>query len=113
MLGEFKKDQYLWIVDPLDGSLNFSQGIPFYCISIALFKGFEPILGVIFDFERKELFSGLVGEGAWLNEKSIKPSDTTEKNKAILCTGFPFRTNFSEEKLSRFVKQIKDYKKIL
>ena len=112
IIGKMDKEQHLWIVDPLDGSLNFSQEIPMYCISIALFKENKPILGVIFDFERKELFSGVVGEGAWLNGNRIKTSETTKKNEAILCTGFPISNNFSEKGITRFVKQIKSYKKV-
>ena len=67
IIGKIDREQDLWIVDPLDGSLNYSLGIPFFCISIALLKGNEPILGVIFDFNRNELFSGIIGEGSWLN----------------------------------------------
>ena len=84
IIGEIDREQYLWIVDPLDGSLNYSQGIPFCCISIGLWKANSPVLGVIYDFYRNELFSGIIGEGAWLNETSIKISETTKKKEAIL-----------------------------
>ena len=112
IIGEIDSEQYLWIVDPLDGSLNYSQGIPLCCISIALWKGEEPVLGVIFDFFREELFSGLIGEGAWLNESTIKISETTKRKEAILCTGFPVRTDFSEERITQFVNQVRAYKKV-
>ena len=111
-IGKIDREQYLWIVDPLDGSLNYSHGIPLFCISVALWKGKEPILGVIFDFSRNELFSGIIGEGAWLNETAIKISETKKKKEAILCTGFPINTDFSEEGITKFVKQIQEYKKI-
>ena len=112
IIGEIDREQYLWIVDPLDGSLNYSQGIPFCCISIGLWKANSPVLGVIYDFYRNELFSGIIGEGAWLNETSIKISETKKKKEAILCTGFPINTDFSEEGITKFVKQIQVYKKI-
>jgi myo-inositol-1(or 4)-monophosphatase len=112
IIGEPSKEQYLWIVDPLDGSLNYSQGIPLCCISIGLWKANSPVLGVIHDFYRNELFSGIIGEGAWLNETSIKISETTKKKEAILCTGFPINTDFSEEGIIKFVKKIQAYKKI-
>ena len=112
IIGELDREQYLWIVDPLDGSLNYSQGIPFCCISIGLWKANSPVLGVIYDFYRNELFSGIIGEGAWLNETSIKISETTKKKEAILCTGFPIKTNFSEKAITRFVNQIQAYKKV-
>jgi myo-inositol-1(or 4)-monophosphatase len=103
---------YRWIIDPLDGSLNFSLGIPMYCISIALWEGMDPLLGVVYDFSRDECFTGLVGKGAWLNGTPIKVSEVTEKAKAVLCTGFPVNTNFSSESLLDFIEKIKKYKKI-
>ena len=112
IIGKIDREQYLWIVDPLDGSLNYSQGIPFCCISIALWKGNKPILGVVYDFDRKELFSGLIGEGAWLNEIPIKISNITKNNEATLCTGFPINTDFSVDGITRFVHKIKAYKKV-
>ena len=112
IIGEIDREQYLWIVDPLDGSLNYSQGIPFCCISIGLWKANDPVLGVIYDFYRNEMFTGIIGEGAWLNETSIKISETTKKKEAILCTGFPIKTDFSEKAINRFVNQIQAYKKV-
>ncbi len=110
--GKETNSEYRWIVDPLDGSLNFSRGIPINCISIAFWKGFEPVLGVIYDFNRNEIFSGIVGEGAWLNEKPIAVSNINETSKAVLCTGFPVSTDFSESSLLNFCHKIKDYKKV-
>ena len=112
IIGKINHKNYIWIVDPLDGSLNYSQGIPLCCISIALWKRNKPILGVIFDFDRNELFSGIIGEGAWLNETAIKTSKIKKKKEAILCTGFPIRTDFSDEGITKFVKQMQAYKKI-
>ena len=110
--GEKISSDYRWIVDPLDGSLNFSRGIPINCISIALWRGLEPKLGVVYDFNHSELFSGVVGEGAWLNGKSIKVSGIGEKSSAVLCTGFPVATDFSKTAILDFVEQIRVYKKI-
>ena len=106
-----KNEEYIWIVDPVDGSLNYSRGIPLCCVSIGLWKDDEPVLGVIYDFNRDEMFCGIVGEGAWLNNKPITVSKTSEKSKAVLCTGFPVRTNFETESISVFIDQIRDYKK--
>lgn len=104
--------KYIWIVDPLDGSLNFSKSIPICCISIALWKGNKPVSGVVYDFNRDEMFSGIVGECAWLNNKKISVSDITEKKNAVLCTGFPVSTDFSPKPLLNFVEDIRKYKKI-
>ena len=108
----FKKGEYLWIIDPIDGSLNFSRMIPFSCISIALWKGKEPILGVIYDFNHQELFSGIVGQGAWLNGKAITVSNIKEKKDAVLCTGFPVATDFSSTAIEEFAKNIREFKKV-
>lgn len=103
---------FIWIVDPVDGSLNYSRGIPLCCVSIGFWKKDEPVLGVIYDFYRNELFSGIVNKGAWLNGVSIKVSNVKVKEKGILCTGFPAKTDFSKEKVSIFLKQIRVFKKI-
>jgi len=110
--GDNKNSDYCWIVDPLDGSLNFSRGIPINCISIALWKGMEPIMGVVYDFNRNETFSGLVGRGAWLNSNPIRIGKISNKSNAILCTGFPVSTDFSKKSLLNFVEQIRKYKKV-
>jgi len=110
--GSNKNTDYCWIVDSLDGSLNFSRGIPIYCISIALWKKMVPLLGVVYDFNRDETFLGLVGRGAWLNGKPMMVSQITEKSKAVLCTGFPVSTDFSKKSLLDFIRRIRKYKKI-
>jgi len=111
-IGDVSSDGYMWIVDPLDGSLNFSRGIPFNCISIALWQNNRPVLGVINDFNRQEMFSGIADEGAWLNDKRIKPSVVDICDQAVLCTGFPVGTDFSTQGIKEFVEDIKRYKKI-
>ena len=111
-VGKANSDGFRWIIDPLDGSLNFSRQIPICCISIALWQNDSPILGVIYDFNRDELFSGVVGEGAWLNRKPITTSDVGKLSESILCTGFPVSTDFSREGVERFVTAIRTYKKV-
>ena len=105
-------DGYQWIVDPLDGSLNFSRSIPICCISIALWKGVEPLLGVIYDFNRDECFVGLVNSKCELNKKEITTSNVKEKYKAILATGFPTNTDFTQNELQKIVIDIQQFKKI-
>jgi myo-inositol-1(or 4)-monophosphatase len=107
-----KDDRYCFIVDPLDGSLNFSRGIPICCISIALWKGMEPLAGVVYDFNKNEVFTGITNQGAWLNNHPIKVSSIKEKSKAVLFTGFPVSTNFSKEPLMEFVEDVMEYKKV-
>ncbi|EOH3838898.1 inositol monophosphatase family protein [Campylobacter jejuni] len=109
---EEKKEIY-WIVDPLDGSLNFSQDIPICCVSVALYKGDKPILGVVYDFYRDEMFSGLVGIGTWLNNKKISVLNTKkDKKQAVLATGFSSYMNYSRSELEKFITHIQEFKKI-
>ncbi|MDB4779801.1 inositol monophosphatase [Akkermansiaceae bacterium] len=102
---------YYWIVDPLDGSLNYSRHIPLCCISIALWRENEPILGVVYDLFNDDLYTGIVGTGAWCNEHSIHTSSIEEKNKAIICTGFPVYLSHETKDLNNFILKIQGYKK--
>lgn len=112
LMGEIKANQPYWIIDPIDGTMNYSRDFPFACVSIALWINDEPILGVVFDFYKDELFSGLSGSGAYLNEVPIKTSDIKEKSKAVLMTGFPVYMDFSIDNLISYVSEMKEYKKI-
>lgn len=103
---------YHWIVDPVDGSLNFLRGIPLSCVSIALWRGMEPLVGVIRDLGRDETFSGVVGRGAWLNGAPARVSAAIERSRAVLCTGFPVRSDFSSGALVAFVEHAQAYQKV-
>ncbi|HHY1437482.1 TPA: inositol monophosphatase family protein [Campylobacter jejuni] len=106
-------DGLYWILDPLDGSLNYSRDIPICCISLALYKDKNPILGVIYDFYREEMFSGIVGIGAWLNDKKIVNSIIKkDKSQAVLATGFSSYMNYDKKDLEKFISHIQDFKKI-
>ncbi len=88
--GKYKKTNspYLWVIDPLDGTNNFSFGIPIFCVSIALVKKNKVILGVIFDSMRQELFVAEQGRGAYLNKERIKVSEAASLDQSLLITGF-------------------------
>lgn len=107
-----EEEKYQWIVDPLDGSMNFSRGIDVCCVSIALWQDSNPVLGVVYDFNRNEFFTGLVNEGAWLNGYLISTRKVREKSNAILATGFPVSMDYSEKALSSYANDIRKYKKI-
>jgi myo-inositol-1(or 4)-monophosphatase len=110
--GRATEQEMRWIVDPLDGSLNYLRGIPFCCVSVGLWKGDSPVLGAICDFNRGELFTGIVGSGAWVNGVGITVSETNDPGDAVLCTGFPVGTDFSSTALLTFVEQVRQYKKV-
>lgn len=84
-----------WIVDPLDGTVNYAHGFPFFCVSVALEIGKELVLAVIYDPNRDELFSAEKGKGAFLNGRAINVSATLKLDKALLATGFAY--NVREE----------------
>ncbi len=79
-----------WIVDPLDGTVNYSHGFPFFCVAIAAEIEGELALGVIYDPNRDELFSAEKGMGAFLNNKRISVSKTPALEKSLVATGFAY-----------------------
>ncbi|MBI5381910.1 MAG: inositol monophosphatase [Opitutae bacterium] len=80
-----------WFVDPIDGTVNFAGKLPHFCTSIALATpDRQPLLAVIYDPTRRELFSAVRGGGAHLNGQPLRVSATAELNDAIVCTGFPY-----------------------
>ncbi len=88
-LENVKDADYLWIVDPIDGTTNFVHGFPFFSVSIALaFKG-EVIVGVVYDPSRDELFVAEKGKGAYLRGKPIHVSPEPVLAESLFATGFP------------------------
>jgi myo-inositol-1(or 4)-monophosphatase len=81
---------YNWIIDPLDGTTNFIHGLPTYSISIALYEGSEPVLGVVYEINRAELFYSYKGGAAYLNNKVISVSKRNTLADSLLGTGFPY-----------------------
>jgi myo-inositol-1(or 4)-monophosphatase len=101
-----------WIVDPLDGTMNFTRGFPFYSVSIGMMSCNRPILGVVIDINRNKVYSAADGLGAFLDSKNISVSHTSQIRDAILCTGFPSGSNFGSSELSRIIDSIKLFKKV-
>lgn len=81
--------EYLWYVDPLDGTTNFAHGFPVFCVSMGLTINNEVVAGVIFDPTRDELFAAERGSGATLNGESIHVSRISTLGESLLGTGFP------------------------
>jgi myo-inositol-1(or 4)-monophosphatase len=104
-------DGLRWIVDPLDGSMNYSQGIPLCAVSIALWRGDEPVAGVVYDFNRDELF-GADEEGAFLNGVPITVASPASYGEAFLSTGFPAGGSFDRAALATLVDRATRYRKV-
>lgn len=101
---------FFWVVDPIDGTANYFRGLDQCCVSIGLIKNDEVLLGVIYNFNTNEMFAALKGKGAFLNDKKIKVSNISEKNKASLSTGFP--ASESIESSLEFLEGLQGWKKI-
>lgn len=80
--------EYQWIVDPIDGTVNFFHNMPHFCVAIALQHKGQTVLAVTYDPNRDEFFTALRGKGAWLNGKPIRVSAATEMRQAMVSTGF-------------------------
>ncbi len=92
---------YRWVIDPLDGTVNYAHGIPFFSISIALEKKEEIVLGVVYDPLRDELFSAVAGEGAHLNlDRTITVSNVKRLRESLVSTGFAHRSELRERNLN-------------
>ena len=86
-----KDSDYLWIIDPLDGTTNFIHGFPVYCVSIALSVNDRIEQAVVYDPSRNDLFTATKGRGAFMNERRIRVSKRTQLKDSLISTGFPFR----------------------
>jgi len=85
------KSEFTWLIDPLDGTINYFHGYPVFAISIALKEGGEITLGAVYDPLRDEFFYAQRGEGATLNDKRIRVSTTSGLIFSLLATGFPYQ----------------------
>jgi len=94
-LNESLQEEYLWIVDPLDGTTNYVHGYPFYAVSIALAHKGEVIVGVIYDPNKDELFVAEKGKGAYVHGRTTSVSNEETLATSLLATGFPADQNFA------------------
>ena len=96
--GEKNENGYNWIIDPLDGTTNFVQGIPFFCSSIALMYEQEVLLGVVTDFLHNNAYSAIKGKGSFCNDKKLQLDKNRTSGQAVIATSFPgtFHPKLSE-----------------
>ena len=106
-LGEF-----YWVIDPLDGTSNFLRGIPISCVSIALMRNLNPILGVIYDFNHDDLYFGHQESRAFLNQREICVSNYSLKNESTLVTGIPAKQYYTDEEFKNMINDFQNWKKI-
>ncbi|HPG77714.1 MAG TPA: inositol monophosphatase family protein [Piscinibacter sp.] len=100
-----KDSDYVWIIDPLDGTTNFLHGFPVYAVSIALaFRG-QVQQAVVYDPTRNDMFYASKGRGAFLNDKRLRASKRTRLSDALIGTGFPFRKG---DNFKRYVQMFEE-----
>jgi len=87
---ENERSEWRWVIDPLDGTTNFSQGLPVFSVSIALERNETPVVGVVYAPYLGELFHAVRGEGAFLNGKRIYCSDKSVFSECVIATGMPY-----------------------
>jgi myo-inositol-1(or 4)-monophosphatase len=86
-------DEIIWVIDPLDGTVNFAHSIPIFCVSIAAHHKGELLVGVVYQPLLDELFYASKGNGAFLNGKQIFVSDSDDMHTSLLVTGFPYNVD--------------------
>ncbi len=116
--------EYRWVVDPLDGTVNYTYGIPHFCVSMALQRrnpgaslvtalgGYEMVLGIVYDPMRDELFTAEKGKGAFLNGKQIHVSTRSRLEEAAITVGFSKSAETIEQGLHHFERLIRQARKI-
>jgi myo-inositol-1(or 4)-monophosphatase len=89
-LGQEQAGEFLWLIDPLDGTTNYAHGYPVFCVSIALQHEGEIVLGVTYDPVRDELFWAEKDRGAYCNGRRLSVSGVASLGRSLLATGFPY-----------------------
>jgi myo-inositol-1(or 4)-monophosphatase len=101
-----------WVIDPLDGTANYSRNIPICCVSIALIKNQTPAIGVIYDFNGDDLYVGSLQQKAMLNDKKINVSQTLKKQDGVLLTGLPNATDYTDEAMIKMIRDFQSWRKV-
>lgn len=100
--------EYCWVIDPLDGTTNFTHGVPVYAISIALVKDKEILIGVVLEVNRNECFYAWKDGGAYCNGEKINVSSVNKLSESLLATGFPY---YDFELLPKYLDILKSFMK--
>ena len=118
LLGEEGTDEsgaqpFTWIIDPLDGTSNYAHGFPVFCVSLALYEGRRPLVGVIYDPVHEECFAATAGGGAFISDRhgrrALRVSEADALVGSLLATGFPYDVHTSPldnaAYVARFIKR--------
>jgi myo-inositol-1(or 4)-monophosphatase len=104
--------EYYWYVDPIDGTTNYANNIPHFSVLLAMTdRNMQPLIGIVYDPMRDELFTATKGGGAFLNGQPIRTSKKTELMKSVVASGFPYDKHIIDDNNTRqwsaFVKRVR------
>ncbi len=100
-----RDSEFVWIIDPLDGTTNFIHGLPVYCVSIALAVKGKIEQAVVYDPTRNDLFTATKGRGAYMNDRRIRVSKRIHLEECLISTGFPYRAG---DNLPKYLNMLGD-----
>ena len=106
-----EKRKPFWIIDPLDGSMNFSRGMPLYCVSVALWSSGEPTIGIVHDIPRNRMLWACDGK-TLSPEGKVTIGNVAQMERAVLSSGFPLKSDLSNSSVNWFLRFAADFKKV-
>lgn len=101
-----RDEEFIWIVDPLDGTTNFTHGLPVFAISVALMHHETLVLAMVYEVNKEELFWAIKGQGAFCNDKPIQVSERARLSESLIATGFPYN---KFEETDNYLKILKEF----
>ncbi|MBI9011000.1 MAG: inositol monophosphatase [Clostridiales bacterium] len=99
--------EYIWVIDPLDGTTNFSVGVPIFAISVGLQKNGDSVLGVVYMPVTGDMYTSIKGSGAYKNNKKIQVNKTNTLRESVIATGFPY------DRAENVVNNVNEFTKVV
>jgi myo-inositol-1(or 4)-monophosphatase len=103
-----RQNDYLWVIDPIDGTTNYAHGLPIFSVCIGVQKNGETICGVVYDVMRNAMYKSEKGSGAFCNDRKLNVSSNDDLSQSVLVTGFPYdvadNPDFALERFNAFLK---------
>lgn len=96
-----KAEELNWVIDPVDGTTNFTHQLPYFCVSVGLVKNDVPILGVVYDIAQGDIYYAWKGSGAFCNQKQIYVQESSKTSDSLMATGYPY---FDNDKMQEYLK---------
>ncbi len=104
--GTLPASDYCWVVDPLDGTMNYVHGVPHYAVSVALVKGDEIVAGTVYEPQSQECYRAARGEGAYLNGQRLKTSGAEQLSEALAVASFSTTIDQTSPEIAQFIAAV-------